>query len=149
MRMEKGIKDNPDVAIIKLGNSIRTKVGVESGYWKVMRAKRAALAKIKGEDEIEYNQLWDYCETVRITNPDSKLLLRKVPDSDPPVFERMYFSLPSMRMGFLAGCRPLIGLDGCFLKTVHGGQLLCAIGKDGNDNLFPIALAVVPVENRE
>ncbi|XP_012837640.1 PREDICTED: uncharacterized protein LOC105958177 [Erythranthe guttata] len=61
----------------------------------------------------------------------------------------MYFSLPAMRMGFLSGCRPLIGLDGCFLKTVHGGQLLCAVGRDGNDNLFPIALAVVPVENRE
>lgn len=44
---------------------------------------------------------------------------------------------------------PLIGLDGCFLKTLHGGQLLAAIGRDGNDNLFPIALAVVPVENRE
>lgn len=76
-------------------------------------------------------------------------MLRKFPDSDPPVFERMYFSLHSMKMGFLVGCRSLIGLDGCFLKTPHGCHLLCAIGRDENDNLFPIALAVVPIENRE
>ncbi|KAL3649730.1 hypothetical protein CASFOL_006133 [Castilleja foliolosa] len=61
----------------------------------------------------------------------------------------MYFSLDAMRRGFLDGCRTIIGLDGCFLKTYHGGQLLCAVGRDGNDNLFPIAIAVVPIENRE
>ncbi|KAK4404861.1 hypothetical protein Sango_0854700 [Sesamum angolense] len=45
--------------------------------------------------------------------------------------------------------RPIIGLDGCFLKTCYGGQLLVAVGRDGNDNMFPIAMVVVQVENRE
>ncbi|KAL3831093.1 hypothetical protein ACJIZ3_019895 [Penstemon smallii] len=137
MRLEAAIKDNPDVSILKLKNSILRKSG------------KVAMDKIKGQDAMEYGLLWDYCETVRIKNPGSKLLLRKTPDSDPPIFERMYFSLAAMKFGFISGCRPLIGLDGCFLKTPHGGQLLCAVGRDGNDNLFPIALAVVPIENRE
>ncbi|KAL0294049.1 UNVERIFIED_CONTAM: hypothetical protein Sangu_3226300, partial [Sesamum angustifolium] len=47
------------------------------------------------------------------------------------------------------GCRPIIGLDGCFLKTVFGGQMLVAVGRDANDNMWPIALAIVQVENRE
>ncbi|XP_012844716.1 PREDICTED: uncharacterized protein LOC105964757 [Erythranthe guttata] len=148
-RMEQGIKDNPDIQIQKLQNTILRKVGVESGYWKAMRAKKAAMDRIKGQEAEEYKLLWDYCETIRSRNPGSKLLLKKVADSNPPVFERMYFSLQSMKMGFLAGCRPLIGLDGCFLKSLHGGQLLCAIGRDPNNNIFPIALAVVPIENRE
>ncbi|XP_012842750.1 PREDICTED: uncharacterized protein LOC105962952 [Erythranthe guttata] len=147
--MEQGIKDNADIGIQKFQNSILRKVGVESSYWKALRAKRVAMTKIRDQDEKEYTQLWDYCETLRSTNPGTKVLLRKLYLSDPPVFERMFFSLKGMRMGFLEGCRPLIGLDGCFLKTPHGGQLLCAVGRDGNDNLFPIALAVVPIENRE
>ncbi|KAK4404992.1 hypothetical protein Sango_0867800 [Sesamum angolense] len=37
------------------------------------------------------------------------------------------------------------------IKTikVYGGQLLVAVGRDGNDNMFPIAMAVVQVENRD
>ncbi|KAK4386034.1 hypothetical protein Sango_2474000 [Sesamum angolense] len=51
--------------------------------------------------------------------------------------------------GFMEGCRPIIGLDGYFLKTVYGGQLLVAVGRDGNDNMFPIAIFVLQVENRD
>ena len=51
-----------------------------------------------------------------------------------------------MKNGFLAGCRRIIGLDGCFLKSPFGGQLLTAMGRDGNDNMFPIAMAVVEAE---
>ncbi|KAL0368576.1 UNVERIFIED_CONTAM: hypothetical protein Scaly_1076500 [Sesamum calycinum] len=57
---------------------------------------------------------------VRKCNPGSKLLLRKVENSDPPVFDRILW-----------------------------GQLLVAVGRDGNDNMFPIAMAVVQVENRD
>ena len=51
--------------------------------------------------------------------------------------------------GFHNGRRPIIGLDGCHLKGVYGGQLLSAVGRDGNDNLFPIAMAVVEAETKD
>ncbi|KAL0323428.1 UNVERIFIED_CONTAM: hypothetical protein Sangu_1962100 [Sesamum angustifolium] len=117
--------------------------------FKVMRAKKESLERIRGDDAKHYELLWDYCETIRKCNLGSKLLLRKVENSDPPVSDRMYFSLWALKKGFLEGCRPIIGLDGCFLKTVYGGQLLVAVGRDGNDNMFSIAMAVVHVENRD
>ena len=40
-------------------------------------------------------------------------------------------------------CRPLVGLDGCHLKGKFGGHKLSAIARDGNDNIFPVALGVV------
>ncbi|WVZ18264.1 hypothetical protein V8G54_005586 [Vigna mungo] len=46
-------------------------------------------------------------------------------------------------------CRPIVGLDGCFLKTKYGGELLTAVGRDGNEQMLPIAYAVVEVENKE
>ena len=54
-----------------------------------------------------------------------------------------------MKLGFFRGCRPFISIDGCFLKGPFGGQLLVAVGKDGNNQIFPIAWAVVELENTE
>ena len=39
-------------------------------------------------------------------------------------------------------------MDGCFLKTCCKGELLIAIGRDGNNQIFPIAWAIVIVENK-
>ncbi|KAL0284578.1 UNVERIFIED_CONTAM: hypothetical protein Sangu_2819500 [Sesamum angustifolium] len=147
-RIENAIRDHPTIPVQQLKNRILSKCNVDVSRFKVMRAKKEALERIRGDDAKQYELLWDYCETVRKCNPGSKLLLRKVENSDPPVFDRMYFSLWALKKGFLEGCRP-IGLDGCFLKTVYGGQLLVAVGRDGNDNMFPIAMAVVQVENRD
>ncbi|XP_073227078.1 uncharacterized protein [Cicer arietinum] len=45
--------------------------------------------------------------------------------------------------------RPLIGLDACFLKAEYGGQLIAAVGKDGNNQMILIAYAVVEVEIKD
>ncbi|PRQ55220.1 putative MULE transposase domain-containing protein [Rosa chinensis] len=54
-----------------------------------------------------------------------------------------------MKKGWTEGCRPIIGVDGCHLKTMHKGQLLTAVGIDGNNGMYPIAWAVVEKETRE
>ena len=46
-------------------------------------------------------------------------------------------------------CRPIISLDGCFLKAGYKGQLLVAIARDANDNMFSIAYAVVEAELKD
>ncbi|XP_057247348.1 uncharacterized protein LOC125493470 [Beta vulgaris subsp. vulgaris] len=66
---------------------------------------------------------------------------------DGNIFERMYICFEALKKGFIAGCRPFISLDGCFLKGPYGGQLLVAVGRDGNNQMFPIAWAVVEVES--
>jgi hypothetical protein len=35
------------------------------------------------------------------------------------------------------------------LRGTMGGQLLCAIGTDGNDDIFPIAFAMAEAETRD
>jgi len=49
----------------------------------------------------------------------------------------------------VSNCRPLIGLDRCFLKGRYGGHLLSVVGKDGNNQMIPIAFAVVEAETKE
>ena len=40
-----------------------------------------------------------------------------------------------------------VGLDGCFIKLTTGAQILAGTGRDGNNNMFPIAFAIVPKED--
>jgi hypothetical protein len=56
-------------------------------------------------------------------------------------------SLDACKRLFLQGCRPIIFVDGCFIKTTYKGQLLAAIGIDPNNCIFPIAIAAVEVED--
>ena len=60
----------------------------------------------------------------------------------------MFLCFDACKRGWIAGCRRLIGLDGSFLKGVYKGILLSAIGIDFDDQLFPIAWAVVDKENK-
>ncbi|XP_060178268.1 uncharacterized protein LOC132608224 [Lycium barbarum] len=54
----------------------------------------------------------------------------------------------ALKKCFLGGCRKCIGLDGCFLKGITKGQLLAAVAKDANNQMFPIAWAIVEYENK-
>ncbi|XP_071704540.1 uncharacterized protein [Rutidosis leptorrhynchoides] len=62
------------------------------------------------------------------------------------IFQRMYICFASIKQGWSQGCRKVIGLDGCFLKGISTGQLLSAVGRDANNQVYPIAWAVVDVE---
>lgn len=111
---------------------------------KLSRARRIALKQIKGDELKQYDMLWDYAEEIRTTNPGSSMFLT-VKDGK---FESLYMSLYAAKRGFLASCRPVICIDGCHLKTRYGGIMLTAVGNDPNDCIFPIAIGVVEVKDK-
>jgi hypothetical protein len=97
----------------------------------------------------QYAHLRSYAEELRTTNPNSTIIIKCGMSEIGPVFERIYICLEACKAAFGYTCRPLIGLDACFLKGEHGGQLMAAVGKDGNNQMFPIAYAVVEAETRD
>ncbi|KAL2230545.1 UNVERIFIED_CONTAM: hypothetical protein Sindi_1648900 [Sesamum indicum] len=145
-RIENIIRDNPNEGLISLKNKIRRDVQIDCSLHKVYRAKRYALQLIKGNIKLQFERLYDYCATVDKYNPGSSLVLKVDRQLCPPVLQRMYFCLSGLKEGFLDECRPIIGLDGCFLKSIYRGQLLTAVGRDGNDNIYPIVMAYVEIE---
>ena len=66
-----------------------------------------------------------------------------------PYFKRFYISLEGCKKGFLAWCRPIIGLGTYHLKTKSGGQLITTVAKDPNEEYFPLAYIVVEVETKD
>ncbi|KAI5321464.1 hypothetical protein L3X38_030535 [Prunus dulcis] len=66
-----------------------------------------------------------------------------------PKFQRLYVYLGAAKECFKAGCRPIIGLDGCFLKSVYARQLLIDVDIDTNNETWVIAYAVVESECKE
>jgi hypothetical protein len=115
------------------------------------RAKRKEKQKLYGKVKDQYERLCNYCETLRQTNNGSCVVMKvDRPNPDlPPKFKRPYVSLAAMKKGFLEGCRPIIGVDGCFLKGPFKGQLLSAVGRGRNNNMYPIAFAIVEAEVKD
>ena len=104
-----------------------------------------AAENIQRSHKEQYRKIWDYCETLKEKNVGTTTLL----DVERPyldvvaTFQRLYVCLAATRTGFKEGCRQLIGLDGCFLKGSYREHLLSVVGRDVNDNMYPICVAVV------
>ena len=115
------------------------------------RAKRKATDLITGDEKLQYGKLRDYAEMIRMNDKGSRVILQtEMKDKNAqPRFKRMYIRYNAQKVGFLGGCRPIIDLDGCHLKRRFGGQILSAVARDVNDNIFPVAFAVVEQENKD
>nr|KAJ0184654.1 hypothetical protein LSAT_V11C900492850 [Lactuca sativa] len=64
------------------------------------------------------------------------------------LFSKYHVYFKAVSDGWKEGCRPVIGLDGFFLKGSVRGEVLEDVGRDANNHIYPIARAVVGVENK-
>lgn len=114
------------------------------------RAKEKAVDKMRGSYESHYSKLRSYVSYLREMDKAGRFELKTYLDkSEKPVFQRIYIGFSALKVGFMVGCRKVIGFDACFLKTVLGGAILAGVGKDCNNKMYPIAWAVVEKENEE
>ncbi|RYR20290.1 hypothetical protein Ahy_B03g065405 [Arachis hypogaea] len=118
-----------------------TKIGIMSPQWLTARVKQQSLDEINGTYGEQYRRIHDYAAELLRSNPGSTVQIQverppefeletPTPGTDMrPRFQRIYICLDACKRSFMV-CRPMIGLDGCFIKTPYGGQLLTSIGWD-------------------
>ncbi|RYR28222.1 hypothetical protein Ahy_B01g052342 isoform A [Arachis hypogaea] len=135
----KKIYENPKMKLRTLIRKAHSKWNVDLTKTKAAIVKQRALDEINGTYAEQYRRIHDYATDLLKLNPGSTVQIQverppefqleiPIPGKDMrPRFERIYICLDAYKRSFMV-CRPMIGLDGCFIKTLYGGQLLTAIG---------------------
>ncbi|XP_021717466.1 uncharacterized protein LOC110685283 [Chenopodium quinoa] len=115
---------------------------------KVTSEFLADRARVKlilyGDSAEEYARVFDYGFAVLKYNLGSSVVVViEGVERPPPIFQKIYICFEACKVGFKRGCRPIIGLDGCHWKGAFPGMILVAVSKDDNNNIYPVAWAVV------
>ncbi|KAI3514960.1 hypothetical protein L1887_13708 [Cichorium endivia] len=151
-RIQSQVAGNPSIPVSALRAELQRKFKLDLSYMKVFRTKQLALNKIRGDYERQYSMLRDYGLELQLRNPGTtvKIAVEDEPDlsSTTRVFKRIYICLGALKSGFKASKREILGLDGAFMKGPYPGQLLSAVGMDGNNGIYPLAYAIVETENK-
>ncbi|XP_060960901.1 uncharacterized protein LOC133031424 [Cannabis sativa] len=102
---------------------------------------KATPMDIKGE--LKYSLIPSFLHMVEKTNPGSFVDLKTTEDNS---LLFVFMALDASIKGWGA-CRPIVVVDGTFLKAAYGGTLLCACTQDATGHIFPLAFCVADSEN--
>ncbi|XP_015934758.1 uncharacterized protein LOC107460851 [Arachis duranensis] len=134
----------------KLPNDIRNDIFKEYGfsltYHQAWAAKEKALAEINGVHKDSYMLIPWICNRLVETDPQT---IAKLTCSPGYQFEKIFIAYGCCVTGFHRGAKPILFIDSCHLSGPYKGTLLAVSTCDANNDLFPIAYAIVSAENNE
>ncbi|XP_043725975.1 uncharacterized protein LOC122672580 [Telopea speciosissima] len=142
-------------------NMLKEKYNVDTTNMRLYRTRWSARDEIDGSHAKSFNKLESYGDMIKAKNPSNSYVIQYqngniYGEEDAygvmrviPQFKRMYICFDARIQGFLKGCRPFIGLDGCHLKGLYGGVLVSAISVNGNNGIFPVAYGVVESKGKD
>lgn len=145
------IRANPDISGAPLNKLLESRHNLKMKQSTLYRMKSVALEMIQGGHDESYAKLPQYCEILKSSNPGTQAFCNWAEVEEPEKalqFRSIFISFAAQFRGVIAGCRGLVGVDGCHLKGSHGGILMSAVSLDGNNEIFPVAVAVVDSENK-
>ncbi|XP_060968443.1 uncharacterized protein LOC133035997 [Cannabis sativa] len=125
---DKFATDGSDHLASNIRKSMHKDYGIQMSYEKAWRCREKALHLAQGTPEDSYSKLLSYLHMLKLRN------LGTITD----------FVVEDGRFKF---CRLVVCVDGSFLKTRYGGQMLCAVALDAGSHIFPIAFVIVDSEN--
>ncbi|XP_030539957.2 uncharacterized protein LOC115747803 isoform X2 [Rhodamnia argentea] len=140
------LKVSPNYRPKDIADDIRREYGIQLNYSQAWRAKEIAREQLQGSYKEAYKLLPFFCDKIKETNPGSFATFTTKEDSS---FHRLFVSFHASISGFQQGCRPLLFLDSTVLNSKYQGMLLSATSIDGDDGIFPVAIAVVDDENED
>ena len=139
------------MTVPSIQKKVKTRFKYSISYGKAWRAKQRALEERFGSFRDAYDSVVRQLQTVQDRNPGTYVDIQYyVIPEDPSVkvLHRVFFSFAVCIQAFTY-CRPVICVDGTFLTGKYKGQILTAIGQDGNNQIVPLAFAFVEGENTE
>jgi len=147
-KMEKIVRENPHMKVMDIRDNVSRKWNVCISRNTVFIAKAIARDDVDGSFTEQYRRIYDYAHELLRGNLGSTLKVKVENIDGEVIFSRFYACLKACKYSF-AACRPIIGVDGCFLKGKYGRELLTTVGRYVNDQILSIVYAVVEFENND
>ncbi|XP_072090454.1 uncharacterized protein [Arachis hypogaea] len=134
---------------------IRSKFNYTISYRKAWLAKQKAVEKIFGGWEASYEALPIWFQAMCNKEPSAIVHFETMSAyqgdeevTDIRVLHRVFWSYyPCIRA--FRHCKPVVQVDGTHLYGKYKGCLLVAVSQDGNNNIVPIAFAIVEGETSD
>lgn len=149
--IKKEMNEDTTMTIKNVRHLVKAKFpGADPSYAKLWRGRELAIAKIFGTWEGSYALLPRYFNAIQSTNPSMKYAILTTPTNQPEV---RYFHAAAWAWGpcieAVKYIRPVISIDAGFLSGRYEGRLLMACGYDAENQLIPLAFALVEKEDLE
>ncbi|XP_016185374.1 uncharacterized protein LOC107627005 [Arachis ipaensis] len=134
---------------------VQSKFNYTVSYRKAWLAKKKSVEKIFGGWEASYEALPIWFEAMCHKEPSTIVHFETMPAyqgddlvNDIRVLHRIFWSYyPCIRA--FRYCKPVVQVDGTHLYGKYKGCLLVAVSHDGNNNIIPIAFAIVEGETSD
>ncbi|XP_057740416.1 uncharacterized protein LOC130957588 [Arachis stenosperma] len=134
---------------------VQSKFNYTISYRKAWLAKQQAMESIFGGWEASYEALPIWFEAMCHKEPSAVVHFEIMPAyqgddlvPDICVMHRIFWSYyPCIRA--FRHCKPVVQVDGTHLYGKYKGFLLVAVSQDGNNNIVPIAFAIVEGETSD
>nr|KAJ0191984.1 hypothetical protein LSAT_V11C800437780 [Lactuca sativa] len=150
------IKEQPSISVPNLRVEIVDKLGYTPSYRKVWVGKQKAIDHIFGKWEESYIVLQKFLAALQYSNPGTiverctaRLTNTDQVESsnvDKVEFKRVFWDFAPSIHGY-EHCRPVINIDATHLYGKYKGKMMIAMGVDGNNQIFPLAFAIVDNES--
>lgn len=145
-------KYNLEKSVEDLDSALRSKYGIHASSSKLFRARKIAMQTAMGDHETSYANIPRYIAAIKESNGGAFVKLKcdglDINNQNcTPKFERIFISFEAQYQGYIKGCKPFIGVDGCFLKGPYRGEVLTAVTLDANSGIFPLAIMICEGES--
>jgi zinc finger SWIM domain-containing protein 3 len=124
------VRDKHDILPKDIQNSVRRNFGMHANYYFAHKARELASEEVYGSHAESFSRIPAYVENLRHSNPGSHVVLEV--DEMTKKFQRIFIAFEACIHGFQF-VRPMVYLDGTFLKGKFKGCLLAATCLDGQD----------------
>ncbi|KAL7172800.1 hypothetical protein ACSBR2_032302 [Camellia fascicularis] len=140
------VREYPQTRPIDVVRQFTDQYGLTITYNHAWLGVEKARTTTFGDFSMSYDEIRWYMDIMMSTNPGSYLCLDYNHQSG--WFKRFFVAFNASIQGFRQ-CRPLLFINGTFLKGKYKGTLLTATAKDGDQGFFPLAMAIVDTETTD
>lgn len=143
--------ETPQIPITSVITMVNAAYNHQVNYLKAWRGKQLAIEEVYGTWENTYEALPMFLTAMVKANPGSVAEIEAVPldvRNKTSICKRIFWCLKAMMDGW-QHARPILSIDGTFLKGKYNAKLLVAMGVDSNNHQYPVCYGLVDEESYE